>query len=77
MKKASTKTTEDDLRPDYKTSDFRGPGVRGKYAQRLELSTNIVVLRPEVAAAFPNDAAVNDALMMLLKLARASTRKSG
>src|SRR6266704_6837441 len=53
----------DDLRPEY---DFSG-GVRGKYAQRFREGTNIVVLDPDVAAAFKDSPAVNDALRTLLK----------
>jgi hypothetical protein len=40
--------------------------VRGKYARRLAKATNIVVLEPEVAEAFPNDRAVNRALRKLI-----------
>ena len=53
MKKAKRKAT-DDLRREYKRSDF-GSVVRGKYARRLAERTNVVVLEPEVAKAFPND----------------------
>jgi hypothetical protein len=53
--------TDDELRPHYERADF-GEMVRGKYAQRLKTETNVVVLEPEIAAAFPNDAAVNNAL---------------
>ena len=60
MKKASRKMA-DELRPEYKRSDF-GPLVRGKYAQRVAGATNVVVLDPQVAKAFPNDRAVNKAL---------------
>ena len=63
----------DDLRPEYRREDF-GPMVRGKYAARLKESSNIVVLDPEIAAAFPNTQAVNDALRGLLELARVSAR---
>jgi len=42
--------------------------VRGKYAKRLKESSNIVVLKPEVAAVFPNEDAVNSALLSLIKL---------
>ena len=73
MKKAK-KTEEDDLRPEYLRSDFRGPLVRGKYAKRLQESSNIVVLRPEVAKAFPNEEAVNSALLSLMELAKKATR---
>ena len=65
----------DDLRPEYRREDF-GPMVRGKYAARAKESSNIVVLDPEIAEAFPNAKAVNDALRGLLELARASGRRS-
>lgn len=42
--------------------------VHSKYAQRLKTETKVVVLKPEIAAAFPNDAAVNNALRFLLSL---------
>ena len=58
----------DELRPEYKRSDF-GELVRGKYAAQIEDETNVVLLEPEVAKAFPNDKAVNDALLGLLKIA--------
>ncbi|MCF8130436.1 MAG: hypothetical protein K9N10_18150, partial [Deltaproteobacteria bacterium] len=51
-----------ELRPEYKRADFPGGLVRGKYAKRLKESSNIVVLRPEVAQAFPDEETVNDAL---------------
>jgi hypothetical protein len=73
MKKAERKGL-DDLRPKYKRSDLPGPMVRGRYAARLQEASNIVVLQPEVAAAFPNDQAVNQALLSLIKVDRASTR---
>lgn len=63
----------DELRSEYRREDF-GPMVRGKYAARLKESSNIVVLDPEIAEAFPNTKAVNDALRGLLELARTSTR---
>ena len=45
-------------------------GVRGKYAKRYAAGTNVVVLAPDVAAAFPNADSVNEALRGLLKIAR-------
>ena len=74
MKKADTKRPED-LRKEYKRSDF-GKMVRGKYARRIALSSNVVLLDPEVAKTFPNDEAVNEALRSLINLAKASTRTS-
>jgi hypothetical protein len=72
MKKANRKPT-DELRPDYKSSDF-GTLVRGKYAQKVAEATNVVVLEPQVAQAFPNDRAVNKALHGVLRNRKVSAR---
>lgn len=61
------------MRAEYKRSDF-GELVRGKYAARIAASTNIVLLDPDVARAFPNDRAVNDALRSLLKASKKIAR---
>ena len=50
MKKASL--LENDLPPEYDFASMSG-GVRGKYVERLRRESNIVVLEPEVAEAFP------------------------
>ena len=73
MKKAK-RVQKDELRPEYKRSDFAGPLVRGKYARRLRESSNIVVLKPEVAVVFPNEEAVNTALLSLIEVAKSTTR---
>lgn len=65
---------KDELRPEYKRSDFPGGLVRGKYAKRIKEASNIIVLKPEVARVFPNEEAVNNALLSLIELARKSTR---
>ena len=44
----------DELRPEYRREDL-GPGVRGKYYQAYQEGTNMVLLSPEVAAAFPTE----------------------
>lgn len=72
MKKASRKSTNG-LRPEYRRSDF-GALVRGKYAQRAVEATNIVVLEPQVARAFPNDRAVNAALRGVLRSRKNAAR---
>ena len=56
---------ENEMLPEY---DFSG-GERGKYAKRYASGTNVVVLAPDVAAAFPNAEAVNEALRALVKIA--------
>jgi len=65
MKKVESEE-EDDLRPEYDFSQMKG-GVRGKYAERYREGTNLVLLDPDIAAAFPNAKAVNDALRLVLQ----------
>jgi hypothetical protein len=75
MKKANQGAV-DELRPEYKRSDF-GELVRGKYVERLKTRSNVVVLDPEVVEFFPNAAAVNAALRSLAEIAkRAGSRRS-
>ncbi len=77
--KKDRKAVKDELRAEYKRSDFPEGLVRGKYSKRMRESSNIVVLKPEVAQAFPNAAAVNNALLSLIKIAQKSaglTRRS-
>ena len=65
---------KDELRGGYKRSDFPKGFVRGKYAERLCESSNVVVLEPEVARVFPNQEAVNRALRSLIQIAKKTTR---
>lgn len=53
------------MRAEY---DFSG-GVRGKYFERYRKGTNVVLLEPELARAFPDSKSVNDALRALLSIA--------
>ena len=57
----------DELRTEYDETLLKD-GIRGKYAQQYAAGTNIVRLAPDVAAAFPNDEAVNEALRFVLKV---------
>ena len=60
---SKTDERESDMRAEY---DFSG-GVRGKYAERYAQGTNVVVLDPDVAAAFPTRKVVNEALREQLR----------
>lgn len=74
-----SKTTQpeaDDLRPEYDFASMKG-GVRGKYIDRLRKGSNLALLEPEVAAAFPTADAVNEALRGILYMARAVRGKGG
>jgi hypothetical protein len=59
---------EDELRPEYDFANMQG-GVRGKYVSRYRSGTNLVLLDPDIAKAFPTDASVNEALRLLLQIA--------
>ena len=74
MKKAKAEA-DDWIRPEYKRSDL-GAIVRGKYSRRIAEKSNVIVLDPVVAKAFPNEASVNAALRNLLELAKSSVRSA-
>lgn len=69
MKKEDENEMEDELRSEYDFSQMQG-GVRGKYVERYRTGTNVVLLDPDVAQAFPNDVAVNEALRLLIQVAQ-------
>jgi hypothetical protein len=56
---------QDDLKPEYSPELIKS-GDRGKYAQQYKEGTNVVVIEPDLARAFPNAKAVNDALRKYL-----------
>jgi hypothetical protein len=70
MKKTPKSKHDSDMLDEY---DF-SKGVRGKYAKAFAEGTNIVMLAPDVAAAFPDSKSVNDALRALVQIARKSAK---
>lgn len=62
---------KEEMRKEYRREDL-GTGVRGKYYNEYKMGTNLVLLSPDVAAAFPNEDSVNTALRNLMKLAKQS-----
>ncbi len=71
VKKVLRTRRDPDMLDEY---DF-SKGVRGKYAKRYAEGTNIVVLSPDVAEVFPNSDSVNEALRVLVKVARQKVKK--
>ena len=65
--------TEDELRPEYDLPQLLKEGVRGKYAAQYQEGVNLVLLAPDVAAAFTSAEAVNAALRLVLQLAQLPT----
>jgi hypothetical protein len=72
--KKTTSTPEEDapMRDQY---DFSG-GVRGKYAKQYAEGTNLVLLEPDIADAFPTARAVNAALRKVLAESPPRTRRT-
>ena len=67
------KELSEEMRPEY-NFDY-SKAVRGKYYKRiLKEGSNVAVLEPDVAKAFPNSAAVNDALRVVLQAGQAARR---
>ena len=63
MKKVKSKS--DELRPEYKRSDFKRL-ERGRYYERAKASSNVVVLDPDVASVFRSPESVNSLLRSLI-----------
>ncbi|HBU08279.1 MAG: hypothetical protein A2Y42_00410 [Omnitrophica WOR_2 bacterium GWB2_45_9] len=61
----------EEIRKEYRREDL-GKGIRGKYFEEYKKGTNLVLLSPDVAAAFPDENSVNEALRGLLKVAQQS-----
>lgn len=61
-----TPNINDELRPEYDETLLKD-GIRGKYAERYAAGPNSIKLDPDVAAAFPDEEAVNEALRYLLQ----------
>lgn len=79
MKKVASKkssrvqrVSEDDIRPEYDFSNARP----NPYAAQFRAGVTVVALDADVAAAFPDAAAVNDALRKLARIAKRPTGKS-
>jgi hypothetical protein len=55
------------MRPGYNFAAMK-TGIRGKYVNRYRKGTNIVLLKPDIAEAFPNDKAVHQTLRDILNI---------
>ena len=63
-------TEKDNLRPEYdeaESGELLKNGIRGKYVEHYCQGTNLIKLAPDVAAAFPTEQSVNEALRKLLE----------
>lgn len=71
MKKVEPETEAEEMRPEYDFSKLKGR-VRGKYVERYREGTNLVLLAPDVAEAFPDADSVNEALRSLIRATKES-----
>jgi len=70
MRKRIDKIKEDDLRPEYDLGELLRDGTRGKYAKRYGAGTNVVLLDRDVAEEFHSGKAVNEALRLVIQMAK-------
>ncbi len=75
MKTNDKTELEDELRPEYELDSLLKGGVRGKYVERYRAGTNLVLLDPDVAKAFPSATAVNEALRLVMQLTELQHRQ--
>ena len=75
MKKTSVKRRGDDLCREYDLTRLNGGG-RGKYHARATAGTNLVLLDPDVAKAFPTSSTVNRALRLLRDVAVSTSTRT-
>lgn len=70
MKKRSIKKQDDyELGEEYDLSKM-AIMPKGRFNPKRRIGTNVVVLEPEIAKAFPDDEAVNEALKLVLRASK-------
>lgn len=74
MNKDKNKIEEDEMRSEYDLSKLKNR-VRGKYVERYNEGTNLILLEADVQEAFPDSESVNEALRMLIKVADRQIQK--
>ena len=73
MSKEIKEELGDDMRTGYDFNEIKG-GVRVKYAKCFHAGTNLVLLEPDIARAFDDDATVNDVLRSFVKVAQSQAK---
>jgi len=76
MRRTSAKKVDDELRPEYDLSQLKG-GIRGKYYKRAMAGTNLVLIEPDLAKAFPDTDSVNRALRLLVDATTPRRKRTG
>jgi len=63
------KTNKEELRSEYDFSQMQLKG-KGLYSKKYSEGSNIIHLEPDVASVFPDDKSVNEALRVLMDIAK-------
>jgi hypothetical protein len=71
MSKTTKRRSKPEMLAEYDFTD----GERGKHARRYAEGTNVVVLDPDVAKAFPDPKVINDVLRSWATWAKARGRR--
>jgi hypothetical protein len=66
MSQSNNPEQKEEMREEY---DFSG-GIRGKYYKQYMEGTNVVLLEPDVAEIFRDSESVNQALRVLISIAK-------
>ncbi|MEI6207161.1 MAG: hypothetical protein WCP20_10285 [Desulfuromonadales bacterium] len=69
MKKKSSAEKVCEPRTEYNLEALLPAGIQGKYTERYRKGTNLVLLEPDIAKAFPTQDSVNHALRLVMQLA--------
>lgn len=70
-KNSTTKKNNYELKKEYDLSKMTIL-PKGRFGPKRRIGKNVVVLDPDIAIAFPNDEAVNEALRLLLQASKIS-----
>ncbi|MBI5484808.1 MAG: hypothetical protein HY888_10150 [Deltaproteobacteria bacterium] len=68
MKKKSSAEKVCEPQTEYNLESLLPGGVQGKYVERYREGTNLILLEPDIARAFPTQEAVNNALRLVMQL---------
>lgn len=69
MKKKSSAGRVCEPQTEYNLETLLPGGVQGKYVERYRKGTNLILLEPDIAEAFPTQESVNHALRLVMQLA--------
>lgn len=73
MNQDTSPDSDEGIRPEY---DFAN-AVQGKHHEAYKRGTNVIFLDPDVAKVFKDSSAVNEALRLLLNLAKDQAHTGG